>query len=101
MKGINRNSYGQSDPFIRWNGILQLHLSYVVAQIFSALLSRLKRGIWHDQDELLAAVTAGDILTTDMALEESAKLAQKYITCCMTIGIIEVFEVINVYHNDT
>src|SRR5687767_14174322 len=72
----------------------------LLSEVLCALPGCFQKCIWHDQYELLASITAGNIFGADMTLQETTQFSQKCISGSMTVCVVEGFKMIDVDHDD-
>ena len=70
-----------------------------LAQRFRPLPDHFGTPFRQNQGELLASVTAGDILAANVGLQQDAELAQKSVAGFMAEGVVEVLEPVEIEHD--
>lgn len=53
-------------------------------------------GVGHDECELFAAVSAGDVGLADFASEETGESGEDRVACGVTVGVVDEFESIDI-----
>src|SRR5690349_14069653 len=73
---------------------------YIFAEPFGLLARRFERAMGQDDQELLAAIAPDRIGIADMISQLACQSPQHLIAHGMTIGIVDLFEKIDVQHRD-
>src|SRR4029078_7613684 len=71
-----------------------------LAQLLGALGGRLQGRIRQDQDKLLAAIPAGDVVAAQVRPKETAEFAKDRVAGFVPKGIIKDLEVVDIEHDD-
>lgn len=80
--------------------MLPMELPGILTDQFGACACHLARCIWKDQDEFIAPIAAGNILSANMFEQQAAQFMQDSISHGMSPGVIEQFKIIHVQHNN-
>ena len=71
------------------------------AEVFGALVRDIRAGVGENQHEFLAAVSTDDVARADLRLEQTAQLAQHHVADIVPERVVELFEMVEIQHDDT
>jgi len=91
-----RQGHGLQDPL----RMAHPQLAGGLSDLLGPPLRHLHGGVVQDDRELLPPVAAGDVLGSNLPLEEGAQLPEKGITGIVTQGVVKALEMVDVQHDD-
>src|SRR5713226_4385551 len=101
MLGINRHPERQVDCPEGLAAVLCAEMLDPLPQLLGALPTDFQGSVWENNDELLAPITTGNVIASDVGLEEIAQFPQQAIASLMTQSVVALFEVVDVKQDGT
>ncbi len=78
---------------------LHLHAGCVLTHLFCTLKGLVQGSPGHQQDEFFSSITAGHVFVAHTLAQQASKFFQDGVSCFVAVGVIEVFEVVEVQHD--